>query len=92
MAQSTVGANADRITDFSHAQGDKIDLAGIDADSGTSGNQAFVFIGSNAFSGDARQLQYLDGTVAGDLNGDGLADFRIHIAGDPVLGAVDFIL
>ena len=41
-AQSVVGASADRITDFSHAQGDRIDLSAIDADWGTAGNQAEV--------------------------------------------------
>ncbi|MGO1081383.1 calcium-binding protein, partial [Inquilinus sp. CA228] len=42
-AHSAVGANADRITDFSHAQGDRIDLAAIDANAGAAGDQAFSF-------------------------------------------------
>ena len=45
---SGAGANADRITDFSRAQLDKIDLAAIDANSAVAGNQGFSFIGSGA--------------------------------------------
>ena len=44
------------------------------------GNQAFAFIGPKAFSGKAGELQYRDGKVAGDINGDGKADFHIEIA------------
>ena len=40
------GAQADRITDFSHAQGDRIDLSAIDWDNDPSnGHQAFTFTG-----------------------------------------------
>jgi len=49
-AQSAVGANADRITDFSHAQGDKIDLSAIDASTVLAGNQAFSFIGTALYT------------------------------------------
>lgn len=38
------GDDYDWITDFSQAQGDKIDLHRIDADTGTAGDQAFTFI------------------------------------------------
>lgn len=47
----------DRITDFSLAQ-DKLDFALIDADLATSGDQAFVFIGSAAFSGSGPQIRF----------------------------------
>jgi hypothetical protein len=53
-----VGANADRITDFSHAQGDRIDLAGIDARFTVAGDQAFSFIGTGLYTGVAGQLRY----------------------------------
>ncbi len=53
-----VGANADRIIDFSHAQGDRVDLARIDARFTVAGNQAFSFIGTAAFTGVAGQLHY----------------------------------
>ena len=45
------------------------------------GNQAFAFIGAAAFTGAAGQLRsYTSGGsnfVAGDVNGDGIADFTI---------------
>jgi len=95
-AQSAVGANADRITDFSHAQGDKIDLAAIDASSVLAGNQAFSFIGTALYSGIAGQLRYASNgtitTIAGDLNGDGTSDFHIQLTGAYALVAGDFVL
>ena len=68
------------IRDFSRAQGDDIDLSGIDANAKAAGNQAFSFIGDKAFSGKAGELQYKNGIVAGDVNGDKAADFHIEIA------------
>jgi Ca2+-binding RTX toxin-like protein len=43
-------ATADRITDFNAAEGDWIDLAGVDANVYATGNQAFTFIGNAAFT------------------------------------------
>lgn len=88
-------ATADRIYDFSHAQGDIIRLNGIDAiDGGT--NNAFTFIGTAAFSGVAGQLRYevvgSDTTVYGDTNGDGIADLALALSGNLTLVAGDFIL
>ena len=40
----------------SRAEGDRIDVSGIDADSGTAGDQAFSFVGRAAFSGAAITL------------------------------------
>jgi Ca2+-binding RTX toxin-like protein len=50
--------NMDLIDDFNPAEGDLIDLSGIDADVYASGNQAFTFIGSAAFSGTPGELNY----------------------------------
>ena len=86
------GAKADEIRDFSHGEGDKINLSGIDADTGSTGNQAFHFIGSSAFSGTAGELRYAGGLVAGDVDGDGLADLELTMVGTPSLGAGDFLL
>ena len=95
-AQSPVGAGADRITDFSHAQGDRIDLAGIDANTTVAGDQGFSFIGTAAYGGVAGQLRYsaVGGvtTIAGDVNGDGASDFHIQLTGTVVLVAGDFVL
>ena len=89
VPESTV-ANPDWITDFSHAQGDTIDVWLLDANNLVSGNQSFNFIGSGAFTGAAGQLRYdivdlkpgyTDYTrITGDMNGDGVADFQIDVA------------
>jgi Ca2+-binding RTX toxin-like protein len=95
-ADSPVGAGADRITDFSHAQGDRIDLFAIDANSAAAGNQAFSFIGSALYTGVAGQLRFsvIGGvtTVAGDVNGDKVSDFHIQLTGAMALVAADFVL
>lgn len=83
-----IGGN-DKILDFTTGV-DKIRLIDIDANSGVAGNQAFTFIGNAAFSGAAGQLRsYTQGGenfLAGDVNGDGLADFTINTgAGAPVV-------
>jgi Ca2+-binding RTX toxin-like protein len=96
-SHSVVGANADRIGDFSRAEGDRIDLSAIDASTAVAGNQAFSFIGSGLYTGVAGQLRFAvttptTTTVAGDLNGDGASDFHIVLAGSIALVAADFIL
>ena len=48
----------DTIFDFSVQQSDKINLSAIDANTLKGGNQAFEFIGTQAFSGKAGELQY----------------------------------
>ena len=92
VGEAGKGSGRDVIEDFSRAQGDDIDLRGIDANTKASGDQAFSFIGDQAFSGKAGQLQYKNGIVAGDINGDKAADFHIEIANHVGLVAGDFIL
>lgn len=94
-------ATRDRILDFVHLQ-DDIDLSTIDAKSGVSGNQAFKFIGTQAFHHVKGELHVtkinLSGTandktiVEGDVNGDGRADFQIELKGLIGLTKADFIL
>jgi Ca2+-binding RTX toxin-like protein len=95
IGQSLV-ASADRITDFSHAQGDRIDLVGIDANTTVAGDQAFNFIGAGAFTHHAGELHAtVSGAftvVSGDVNGDAVADFAIVLTGAMALVATDFIL
>lgn len=89
----------DKILDFSNAEGDRIDLSAIDQDSARQGDQAFTFIGSAGFSGDAvrYELRVRDagnGTwlVSGDLNQDRTADFTISVFTVAPLVAGDFSL
>ncbi|MEO5615251.1 MAG: calcium-binding protein [Cypionkella sp.] len=83
----------DLITDF-HIGEDKIDLSAIDAKAGTLANDAFSFVVS--FSNVAGQLikqaSGLDTLILADTTGDGVADFRILLAGNLALTATDFIL
>jgi len=90
-ASDTLPAGRDTIGDFA-AGSDRIDLQQIDADIGLAGDQAFSYIGSNAFTGRAGELRFGDGTLSGDVNGDGAADFQIDVLGVPSLGANDFLL
>ena len=90
--ESAKGLARDTITDFTHSQGDKIDLAGIDANIKVLGNQGFTYIGAKAFTGVAGQLDYFNGILAGDTNGDKVADFEIALIGSPSLVSADFVL
>jgi Ca2+-binding RTX toxin-like protein len=96
VGQSPVGAGADRITDFSHAQGDRIDLGAMDANATVVGDQAFAFIGTTAFTHHAGELRFAvsggNTVVSGDVNGDGVADFNIVLTGAITLVAADFVL
>jgi serralysin len=85
------GASVDTIKDFVRGS-DRIDLRGIDANTKVSGNQAFSFIGKSDFSGKAGQLKFASGVVSGDVNGDGVADFQIKVAGLSALSKGDFYL
>jgi Ca2+-binding RTX toxin-like protein len=92
FGHTSAAKTGDVILDFSHAEGDRIDLSGIDASTRASGNQAFAFIGAKAFSGVAGELRYADGVVSGDVNGDSAPDFTIDIANDLALVASDYFL
>jgi serralysin len=90
ITDSTV-LNSDKIADFSSADGDKIDLSAIDANALTAANDAFTYVGAAGFSGVAGELHFVGGFLEGDVNGDGMADFRIEI-GVPALGAGDIFV
>lgn len=96
LAASTFGAaGRDVIGDFRAAQGDRIDLRGMDADSNQAGNQAFRFIGDAAFTGQAGQLHYQNVAggvlILGDVNGDRVADFAV-LLDDPIVPTESFFL
>jgi Ca2+-binding RTX toxin-like protein len=94
LIESIKGNTRDSITDFTHSQADKIDLAGIDANIKVAGDQGFTYIGIKAFTGVAGQLDYVKGILAGDTNGDKVADFEIAITlvGATALVSSDFVL
>lgn len=97
---SRAGTARDVVTDFLRGT-DILDLAGIDANTQVSGNQAFAFLGSAQFTGAAGQLRAeiftrADGTgmtlLQADVNGDRVADFEVQLNGTFTLAASDFIL
>jgi VCBS repeat-containing protein len=93
---SAVRSGSDLIRDFVRADGDKIDLSLVDAITGTEADDAFTFLGTGAFTGQAGQLRYeLSGTTAyllGDQNGDGTADFVVRLSNVADLIQSDFLL
>lgn len=91
VSESRVGGGRDVVTD-ARAGRDMIDVSEIDACSARGGNQRFTFIGDQQFSGTTAQLRYADGVIAGDVNGDGVADFEIGVANDAPLTEDDLIL
>ena len=96
LGDLTHGDRHDTILDFSHAEGDRIDLRKIDADVIAAGDQNFTFIGMAAFTGMAGELRVEPvsdvALVHGDVDGDGVADFTIDVLGAATLVRADFIL
>ena len=86
--------NVDIIMDMEGA--DTINLADLDANSSTSGDQAFNWIGTASFSGTAGELQYAvsGGTyyLQGDVDGDGSYDFQIDLQTFSSLNEGDLVL
>lgn len=66
----------------------------VGAESRTTANDAFRYIGSGAFTGSADELRYETGPggtrLLGDVNGDGVADFEIVLQNTPPPAATDF--
>ena len=92
------GPSIDHILDFTPGT-DQIDLSRIDANTIAGGDQAFAWIGSNAFTGTAGELraENLNGMgwfLEGDTDGNGAADFvvQLTLVGPIPLSAGDFIL
>ena len=75
----------DLVFDFDAVQGDRIEVSGIDAISGTTENDEFIFVGDDVFSGSAGELRFVqdhaDGLLEGDINGDATADFSLELLG-----------
>jgi len=86
----------DSIAAFSRSDGDRISVHSIDANSRTTADDDFQFIGTATFHKMAGELRYeirgFDAYVQGDSNGDGLADFEVRVVGGSGFKASDFIL
>lgn len=104
-SSSTLDANGiaygvDTIYDFQSGI-DKIDLSRIDANTTTpvthrAGNEAFTFVGLEAFTNRPGELRYevVDGNtyIHGDVDGDGIADITIKLLGAIQVSEFDFFL
>jgi hypothetical protein len=86
----------DTVFDFSRPEGDRIDLAALDADATSRGNQTFTWIGSHGFhehAGELRAARVSGGVlVSGDTDGDGVADLAIRLKGIAAMLKGDFVL
>jgi serralysin len=90
VAESSATAR-DRIDDFSSGT-DRVDLRAIDANGNVTGDQAFSYLGSKAFTGDPGDLNFINGVLSGDINGDAVADFQINVLNVSMLVESDFYL
>ncbi|MDB5471313.1 MAG: putative Ig [Caulobacter sp.] len=77
----------DRIYDLDMANGDRIDVSAIDADTGTGGDQAFTFVGSFTNVAGQATATYVTGPAPYtdfnfDVDGDGTSDYRIRVEGN----------
>lgn len=104
VQESRAGAQRDIIFDFQSGV-DRVDLRKMDADVHVKGNQAFSWTGSEVsfprsddvsaflsadFTGKAGQVRYANGTLMGDVDGNGRSDFQIKIVG--AFASTDVIL
>jgi Ca2+-binding RTX toxin-like protein len=104
VAESRHGKGRDHIADFTHSDGDHIDLSAIDANARRAGHQDFHFVDGNLTQSFASYHNHhakgqwagalrvsAHNLVQGDVNGDGKADFEIVVHGDHLTKA-DFIV
>ena len=71
----------DIITDFDSTEYDRIDLSKIDAYTETDGNQNFVYIGSDFFSGTQGEVRFASGILSVNTGTDTAADMQIKLNG-----------
>lgn len=95
LSDSSLLDGTDLILDFSRTQGDRIDLAGVDANQQASGGQAFTFLGTKPFTG-AGQLRFFqqNGDTFVEANTYGTSGAEMTIRVDPLVAfqATDFVL
>lgn len=96
-ASESAVASFDQILDFTSGS-DLIDLSSIDTNTSVAGDQAFTFIDTAGFSNVRGQLRYDASTtpgttsIYGDIDGNGVADFRIDLLGTHSLQVSDFMV
>ena len=85
-----------RDTIFDFTSSDKIDLRSIDSNTRVAGNQDFTFIGTGQFTNTAGEVRYQrlasDTMIYGDVDGNGVADFSIHLDDALTLSRTYFLL
>lgn len=86
----------DFITDYSAAQGDRLDLSAIDADITKAGDQAFSLVTSFSKHAGEMTLVYTAPNnttlLKLDVDGDGVADFQLKFTGDVHTASSGWIL
>ncbi|MFZ1425516.1 MAG: M10 family metallopeptidase C-terminal domain-containing protein [Geminicoccaceae bacterium] len=91
-AESPVGTGRDVIQDFVPGQ-DALDIAGIDADSTTPGQQSFRWVGKATLTGAAQLGYYLSGgntIVRASNDADAAPEIEIQLTGVKTLTPADF--
>lgn len=102
LGSSWTGSN-DQVMDFSHLEGDKIDIAGVFTNGGFPNGMVASFIGDSAFTGVAGEWQIIktftdfglpgvNQLVKVDWDGNGAADFTLAVSSDTLLTVSDFIV
>jgi hypothetical protein len=96
VTDSTLGA-MDLIRGFNTMEGNRIDLAAVDAIAGNKSRDHFTFRDGGLFTGSAGELIATEQSsghhlVQGDVNGDWVADFAIQVESAGHLSAANFIL
>ncbi|MGK9166361.1 hypothetical protein KXR53_08695 [Inquilinus limosus] len=102
LADTTVTTDAnlrEKILDFSHAEGDVVDLGAIDADDdAANGDTVFTVVAGTTYTGAGAELLITPiGTgrsflVRADVDGDRHTDFLVQVSVDAPLTASDFVL
>ena len=75
----TTQSTRDIITDFDGTRSDVIDLSEIDAYTESNGNQAFIYIESDSFSGTQGEVRFASGILSINTDTDTTADMQIDL-------------
>ncbi|HOX67606.1 MAG TPA: M10 family metallopeptidase C-terminal domain-containing protein [Burkholderiaceae bacterium] len=88
-----LGKATDSIKDFRHAEGDRIDLSGIDANASVAGDQAFTFLSAAPVDGDQTgAVWFSKKALYISTDADAQAEFQINLSGVSALVVEDLIL